>query len=234
MKNLIIPFIVSFFVFAPAECFTSSTDQSYFKYKYNKKTAKERIIKNYKDSFFIKKPKKIQKEKSVKPKKDESGSLFAEFKNLRKQLLGDSEVEKVLNITNSDRHWLALNIFHEARGENLHGKMAVAFVTLNRVVHRAWPDTIKDVVTQPYQFSWYNSKKVPPITAAQQKSWEECKRVADLSIELYNSMAESEEFEVDGLVRGANHYFADYIKPPKWAAKMVFQAKVGRHLFYSL
>jgi hypothetical protein len=36
------------------------------------------------------------------------------------------------------------------------------------------------------------------------------------------------------LTRGADHYFADYIKPPKWAAKMAYQAKVGRHLFYKM
>ena len=40
-------------------------------------------------------------------------------------------------------------------------------------------------------------------------------------------MAESEEFEVDGLTRGADHYFADYIKPPKWAAKNGISSKSG-------
>lgn len=147
---------------------------------------------------------------------------------------GENEVQKVLNISKTDLVWLALNIFHEARGENLHGKMAVAFVTLNRVVHRSWPNTIKEVVTQPYQFSWYNSGKVPAIKKTQLEKWRECKRVAELSIELYNSMAESKEFDVDGLVKGSDHYFATYIPTPSWAKKMEFQAKVGNHLFYKM
>lgn len=153
--------------------------------------------------------------------------------NIRFEHKEDQEVQKILNISKQDKMWLALNIFHEARGENLHGKMAVAFVTLNRVVHKAWPNTIKEVVTQPYQFSWYNNKTVPPIKKNDVAKYDECKRIAELSIELYNAMAESEEFEVDGIVRGANHYFADYIERPSWAKNMKFNAKVGRHLFYT-
>jgi spore germination cell wall hydrolase CwlJ-like protein len=142
-------------------------------------------------------------------------------------------LKKIKNITEEDRHWLALNIYFEARSENLHGKMAVAFVTMNRVIKNKnhWPDTIKEVVTQPWQFSWYNSKKVPPIT--EQSAWEDAKHIADLSIELYNTMAESEEFEVDGITKGSDHYFADYIAMPSWAKKMKFNAKVGTHIFYT-
>ena len=49
---------------------------------------------------------------------------------------------------------LAMNIYHEARGERMEGQIAVAQVTLNRAAHEEWPSTICDVVYQPKQFSW--------------------------------------------------------------------------------
>ena len=49
---------------------------------------------------------------------------------------------------------LALNVYHEARGEVIEGQIAVAHVTLNRVNHSYFPETICDVVYQNRQFSW--------------------------------------------------------------------------------
>ena len=57
---------------------------------------------------------------------------------------------------------LALNIYHEARGEGMMGKYAVAHVVMNRVEHERFPDTVCDVITQrrnnrlhQCQLSWY-------------------------------------------------------------------------------
>ena len=61
---------------------------------------------------------------------------------------------------------LALNIYHEAKGESELGQRAVAYVTLNRAHDPAYPDDICDVVYQAVkkngvpvknqcQFSWY-------------------------------------------------------------------------------
>ena len=49
---------------------------------------------------------------------------------------------------------MELNIHYEARGESHAGKMAVASVTLNRVMSGKFPRSICKVVYQPYQFSW--------------------------------------------------------------------------------
>lgn len=54
---------------------------------------------------------------------------------------------------------LAQNIHFEARGESKIGQIAVAFVTLNRVKNPAFPSSICQVIKQPYQFSWFDSKK---------------------------------------------------------------------------
>jgi spore germination cell wall hydrolase CwlJ-like protein len=137
------------------------------------------------------------------------------------------------NITEDELLWLARNIYFEARSESLHGRFGVAFVTLNRATWKGkYPDTIKGVVTQRKQFSWFNGGFVPEINEA--KAWSEALGLAKIGVDLYNSMADSAGFDVDGIVKGAQFYFADYIKPPPWAAKMIFTCKIGKHLFYKL
>ena len=49
---------------------------------------------------------------------------------------------------------LAKNIYFEARGESLTGKIAVANVTMNRVEHHKYPSTVCGVVTQ---VKWYTN-----------------------------------------------------------------------------
>jgi len=60
---------------------------------------------------------------------------------------------------------LAKNIYYEAGYESYEGKLAVATVTLNRVKHRDFPDTVCDVVYQRNkrgcQFSWTCGPKAP-------------------------------------------------------------------------
>jgi spore germination cell wall hydrolase CwlJ-like protein len=59
----------------------------------------------------------------------------------------------------SDVECLAKNIYFEARGEPLIGKLSVGFVTLNRVKSKQFPNTICEVVKQrrknTCQFSWF-------------------------------------------------------------------------------
>ena len=49
---------------------------------------------------------------------------------------------------------LTQNIYHEARGETLEGKIAIGYVTLNRLQSPQFPKTICDVVYENCQFSW--------------------------------------------------------------------------------
>ncbi len=149
----------------------------------------------------------------------------------RDQLYWSLQMRKIENYTSEDVNWLAKNIYFEARSENLHGQMAVAFVTLNRVAtKRRWPHTIKGVVTQKWQFSWYNKGIVPPIN--NQKAYLKAKDVAILSLELYNDMCDADKFKYDGIVLGADHYFADYIPVPSWARNMEYKTSIGHHLFF--
>lgn len=129
--------------------------------------------------------------------------------------------DEVLEFEELDRFCLAKNIYHEARSEDLLGQLAVAQVTLNRVESDNYPDTICEVVMQPWQFSWANRHK-DRWTKPKGRLWEASKALANQFLD--NGM------RVDGL-QTALFYHADYVDP-KWRDDEYFVAQVGAHLFY--
>jgi hypothetical protein len=118
---------------------------------------------------------------------------------------------------------LAMNIYHEARGEPVMGKYAVAQVTLNRVASQRYPNDVCRVVHQrakeTAQFSW----TLDDITdiPKESKAWIESIRVAK---EVYKQEKTAE-------IGDALYYHAEYVKP-RWASKKDKVAKIGRHIFY--
>jgi len=120
----------------------------------------------------------------------------------------------------TDIEWLAANIYHEARGEPLVGQYLVAFVTLNRVKHPRFPDTIPGVIKQHKQFSWYNPNRYRKPKDKQ--AWEIAKIVAENVINK----------KVVDISKGSIFYHADYVNP-YWANKKNLQFKVASHLFYT-
>ncbi|HYK73424.1 MAG TPA: cell wall hydrolase [Pseudoneobacillus sp.] len=63
--------------------------------------------------------------------------------------------EKLLipeTISNKDRELLARLVHAEAKGESFAGKVAVASVVLNRVDHKHFPNSVKEVIYQEGQF----------------------------------------------------------------------------------
>jgi len=121
-----------------------------------------------------------------------------------------------------DLFCLAKNIFHEAGVEDLIGKYAVAQVTLNRVDNRRYPNTICDVVMQPYQFSWANDRS-QRWTHPRGPLWEQSKAVAELVLK--------QGHRLQGL-EAANYYHADYVSP-RWASDDYKITQLGTHVFYA-
>ena len=115
---------------------------------------------------------------------------------------------------------LALNIYHEARGERVEGQIAVAQVTLNRVDHKNWPSTICEVVYQPKQFSW--THLIKDQTPREAREWSKARIIArDVMIG-----------NVDDPTIGAVYYHANYVNP-NWAEFMDISKVIGNHLFYT-
>ena len=111
---------------------------------------------------------------------------------------------------------LALNLYHEARGEPLKGILHVAAVTIKRKNSKHYPNTICGVVYQKHQFSWAWDKRsdVPK----DMKSFLKMLRIAS-NIHKYS------------LNKRIKFYHSKHIKP-KWAYNMRIKAHIGNHIFY--
>ena len=120
---------------------------------------------------------------------------------------------------NKYEFWLAVNLYHEARGEPEEGMVAIGHVVINRAMKRR--KNVKEIILQPWQFSWRNSKKDIPID--DYDSFIRCMDAVDKII--------IERLEGKDLFR-ADHYFNPSIVLPSWAKKMTFVQGIGGHDFY--
>lgn len=113
------------------------------------------------------------------------------------------------------------NVYYESRGEPLSGQIAVAQVTLNRVRSKRYPNTICEVVHQPYQFSWtLNKKRKKPDPRSQ--SWINSARVAFSVLDGYVK----EDYS-----KGAIYFFNPRVVKPRWARTKLVVAEYGGHRF---
>ena len=126
---------------------------------------------------------------------------------------------------------LALNIYHEGRGEPELGKYAIATVTLNRVASSDYPNSVCKVVYQRNYnkrlkryiggFSWTqdNIDDIP----AEQNAWKEAYQIAKKT---YQNDQPTKELSQ------ALFYHADYVKP-YWIKNKQPIKTIGRHIFYN-
>jgi spore germination cell wall hydrolase CwlJ-like protein len=123
-------------------------------------------------------------------------------------------------------HCLALNIYHEARGEPDKGKRAVGHVVMNRVTDHRFPRSVCQVVRQGgerrrhrCQFSWWcDGRSDQPRNKS---AW-------DASIEIAREIIAGQSADPTG---GALWYHADYVSP-YWRKAFKRGPKIGTHIFY--
>lgn len=134
-----------------------------------------------------------------------------------------SDVDGVtIDMTNKDHFWLAVNAYHEARGEGFEGMIAVCHVVLNRAKKKNV--SVHDVVLRPMQFSWANGGKRPPI--GDYAAFERC---MDAATEAVRQQGVGKD------LFGASHYHAASMKPyPPWAIPANPVTRIGGHIFYRL
>jgi spore germination cell wall hydrolase CwlJ-like protein len=123
----------------------------------------------------------------------------------------------------SQVHTLALNMYHEARGEGPDGMQMVGEVTLNRVSNSAFPDTICDVVYQRSQFSW--TTHLRDKTPSETESWE---LAQELALDLLTD-------ELELFDNGATHFLnpSKLGRLPRWAVEFEVVGRIGNHVFYA-
>jgi cell wall hydrolase len=108
---------------------------------------------------------------------------------------------------------LALNIYHEARGEPVDGQIAVAQVTLNRVASPDYPDTVCEVVYDHKQFSW----TINPPKVTEPDAYE-------LAFFIASNMDQFDDF-----TQGALYYYTG--PDPYWASSFELVGQIGNHKF---
>jgi spore germination cell wall hydrolase CwlJ-like protein len=134
--------------------------------------------------------------------------------------------------SNEDMLWLALTVYHEARGESRSGKLAVASVVINRVDSSKWGGTIENVVRQPAQFEGVPNGNVYLLafraSRGDQAAWKASSEAAEESVKyrwIYRT------------IYRWDHYYAPLVRlqrgfpaAPGWAAGMVKKC-IGEHIF---
>jgi spore germination cell wall hydrolase CwlJ-like protein len=156
---------------------------------------------------------------ALRPHFEAGGSANPVAAEVRDMLLKRRDLDKELEC-------LALNVYFESRGEPAAGQYAVASVTLNRVMHPTFPDSICAVVMQGAelgsnrcQFSWvcdrYGNR--PRGDAA----WERAKQVAFATLFL-------DQPDPTG---GALYFHSTWVRP-NWSRIMLKVGRIGGHLFY--
>lgn len=120
---------------------------------------------------------------------------------------------------------LAKNIFYEARGQSLEDQIMVANVTLNRVNHPSFPDTVCDVVYEPYQFSWTigNKRKISSYfeDSIEFEAW---RNILALSKTILSG-------KVSDLTNSAT-FFHDISVEPSWSKSFELVAYTDQNRFY--
>lgn len=114
---------------------------------------------------------------------------------------------------------LTQNIYHEARGETLEGKIAIGFVTINRAQSPNFPNSICDVVYDDCQFSWSCGDRDKPIDL---KEWQETQRIA------YDIL----EGKYENNVRNSYYYYNPRKANPSWKRRYCKKTvKIDQHNF---
>jgi spore germination cell wall hydrolase CwlJ-like protein len=141
-------------------------------------------------------------------------------------------------IDQAELECLAQNIYHEARSESDQGQLAVAHVTLNRVSHSKFPNTICDVVKQARYSVWWKEThgRDVPVRNACQFSWycdgksdaiHEKEVWQDLVLLSLHVMMDKTQDPTNGAI----YYYNPALADPYWADHFTQVAMVDNHVF---
>jgi len=133
---------------------------------------------------------------------------------------------RLATVTDKDRYCLQQNIYFEARNQSTIGQVAVAWVTMNRVEAKRYPNTVCGVVWQNKQFSWTHDGKSdkPGKSSLEKRAWEDAGIVAQVVLLDWAR-------EKSSPVKDATMYHADYVSP-YWRTAYDLVVTIDNHIFY--
>jgi N-acetylmuramoyl-L-alanine amidase len=135
-------------------------------------------------------------------------------------LQGKPKQQASTDLSESELFYLTQAIYYEARGEDVLGQAAVAHVILNRVKSPLYPDTVREVVWQPGQFSFTNDGRSDRMT-----DLDAIGKAVDIALAARGKIKDP--------TGGALHYFAHRKVKPDWT-KGGFRFILGEHTFVRL
>jgi Cell Wall Hydrolase len=127
-----------------------------------------------------------------------------------------------------DRDYLIRTVAFEASGETEVGKVAVAYVVLNRKKSGRWGDSIKAVVTSPRQFEpWMTRRKAMEGLSPHDPRYKRAAKIADAVL----------SGQTPDPTAGATHFLNPTIVRARRGGSLPLWARgegrpIGRHTFY--
>jgi len=160
----------------------------------------------------------------------------------RYEILIDVDDNKLVNAwwlpeaTMADINCMAMNIYHEARGEPIEGQYAVAEVVIRRVKHYNFEDDVCGVVTSGEYLPW-DINRLHPVRDQCHFSWV-CDGKSDATKE-FQAVLVAQYIARDVLTNPkyvpeleySLYYHGDHIDP-YWNDNMVKVAHIGSHVFW--
>lgn len=121
---------------------------------------------------------------------------------------------------------LALNIYHEGRGETELGKKIIAQTVMNRANHN--DANVCREVMKPYQFSWttrlVHGRQLKLHGKPQEKEvWEKCQIIAKQAL--------NGNLDLPKKYRSVTHFHTPKVQP-SWTNRMIKLGRVDGHIYY--
>lgn len=130
----------------------------------------------------------------------------------------------------SELQFLCATVYQEAAGESYDGKLAVAYVIMNRSRYRK--QSITDVCLAPFQFSCWNTDS--PTRSRLDKlnvdAWMECEEAVDAAYHATEpdpTKGADAYLNIDTVIRVSG-------KLPSWYQADLVTARIGAHTFLRL
>lgn len=139
---------------------------------------------------------------------------------------------------------LAINVYHESRGESVPGQIAVAQTTLNRVFHPKYPNTIcgvvKDATAYRFgnpnlpeihqcSFSWFCDGKPDTVYIYTDGKFNRVNAEAFIHAASISLLAMSGKLPDN--TKGATHYYNHHLVSPYWSNYYPVTNVIGQHTF---
>ena len=140
-----------------------------------------------------------------------------------------SKLAEAIPSYDEERDYLIRTIAFEASGEPEEGKAAVAHAVLNRKMSGRWGDNIKDVVTYPWQFEpWMTRRREMERLSPNDPRYQSAAQIADAVL----------SGQRPDPTAGATHFLNPTIVRQRQGGSLPSWARgegqpIGRHTFYS-